>query len=30
MTWEFLLVVIVVVLVPGVDLLMVLRNTVAG
>jgi threonine/homoserine/homoserine lactone efflux protein len=30
MTWEFLIVVIVVVLVPGVDLLMVLRNTVAG
>jgi threonine/homoserine/homoserine lactone efflux protein len=30
MTWEFLIVVIVVVLVPGLDLLMVLRNTVAG
>lgn len=30
MTWEFLLVVLAVVLVPGVDLLMVLRNTVSG
>ena len=30
MSWGFLLVVLVVVLVPGVDLLMVLRNAVAG
>ncbi|WP_350353354.1 LysE family translocator [Microbacterium sp. A8/3-1] len=30
MSWEFLVVVVLVVLAPGVDLLMVLRNTVAG